>query len=299
MPTNKRYPLIVFALLCALISTSVITRAQKKFVIPLTAHDAFANRSQTIQFGVDPLGSICIDTAVGEFSLPAVPPGFEVRFINPGGSAQGCPTSPGVFAWGLGSWKDIRSSDPGISVDTFVVTIHYGAEPPGPDTVTFSWPDLTPYYSGSASMVYVNFDPSCSAQIVEVDMKITNSISFIYSADCGGPMKFRIFTHRESGQPLTVDHIGNQLPKSFSLLQNFPNPFNPSTTIGFAMPRASDVTLKVYNVLGSEIASLLSQFLPAGNYKVELDAGNIGTGVYFYTLRAGGFVETKRLVVMK
>jgi hypothetical protein len=88
-------------------------------------------------------------------------------------------------------------------------------------------------------------------------------------------------------------------PSVFSLSQNYPNPFNPSTAISYRLPVNSFVTLKVYDILGNEVASLVNEQKPAGEYKVNFDASGLGSGVYFYTLRAGNFVQSKKMVVLK
>jgi hypothetical protein len=88
-------------------------------------------------------------------------------------------------------------------------------------------------------------------------------------------------------------------PATFFLAQNYPNPFNPSTTIEFSLPKASQVTLKIFNTLGEEVATLLKEKLPAGKHNVAWNAGNLPSGVYLYRLEGEGFVETRRLVLMK
>ncbi len=100
-----------------------------------------------------------------------------------------------------------------------------------------------------------------------------------------------------------VDETSSTVPLSFSLEQNYPNPFNPSTTIGFTIPDAQanspGVTLKVYDVLGREAAVLINEPLKAGSYKVQFNAGNFSSGVYFYRLQAGSLTNTKKLILMK
>ena len=88
-------------------------------------------------------------------------------------------------------------------------------------------------------------------------------------------------------------------PKEFHLNQNYPNPFNPSTTIQFDLPKTGQVTLKVFNVLGEELATLVSNRLPAGSYSYEWDASSLASGVYLYRLQAGDYVETRKMVMMK
>jgi len=98
-------------------------------------------------------------------------------------------------------------------------------------------------------------------------------------------------------------------PTGFELYQNYPNPFNPSTKIKFTIPsmgnpllggaRGGLVTLKVYDVLGNEIATLVNEEKPAGNYEVNFEAKGLSSGIYFYELQSGGFIETKKMILMK
>lgn len=89
------------------------------------------------------------------------------------------------------------------------------------------------------------------------------------------------------------------VPASFSLEQNYPNPFNPSTTIRWQLPAGSWQILKVYDVLGNEITTLVDEFRPAGTYEVAFDASSLSSGVYFYKLSAGSFVDIKKLLLIK
>ncbi len=89
------------------------------------------------------------------------------------------------------------------------------------------------------------------------------------------------------------------MPKEFFLAQNYPNPFNPVTVISYSLPIASNVSLTVYNTLGQKVAVLENNFKQAGTYKVSFDASKLSSGVYIYTLRAGKFVASKKLVLLK
>jgi hypothetical protein len=91
----------------------------------------------------------------------------------------------------------------------------------------------------------------------------------------------------------------SQLPASYELEQNYPNPFNPSTTIAFALPKLSEVTLKIFDASGREVATLVEGKLPAGKHEVVLDASPFSSGVYFYRLQAGEFSQTRRLMLVK
>jgi hypothetical protein len=91
----------------------------------------------------------------------------------------------------------------------------------------------------------------------------------------------------------------NSLPTAYSLLQNYPNPFNPSTTIEFGLPNASNVTLKVYNMLGEEVASVVNQTMTAGYHTVVFDASKLASGMYIYRIVAGNFIQVKKMTMLK
>jgi hypothetical protein len=97
----------------------------------------------------------------------------------------------------------------------------------------------------------------------------------------------------------SVEVLSTNLPAYFSLCQNYPNPFNPATTISFGVPSKSFVTLKVFDALGREAATVISQELSAGNYAKQWDAEGLPSGVYFYRLRAGNYSAAKKLLLLK
>ncbi|MCG6913446.1 T9SS type A sorting domain-containing protein [bacterium BMS3Abin03] len=88
-------------------------------------------------------------------------------------------------------------------------------------------------------------------------------------------------------------------PGRFVLNQNYPNPFNPTTTISWYSPLSGRQTLKIYDILGNEITTLVNEFKPAGNYEVMFDGSNFPSGVYYYRLQSGKFTETKKLVLLR
>ena len=96
-----------------------------------------------------------------------------------------------------------------------------------------------------------------------------------------------------------ITPVGNSVPEAYKLEQNYPNPFNPATTISFSIPKNGLVSLKVYDILGKEVATLVNTQLNSGQYNVNLNASNLGSGIYFYTLKAGDFVETKKMMLVK
>ena len=88
-------------------------------------------------------------------------------------------------------------------------------------------------------------------------------------------------------------------PKTFSLLQNFPNPFNPATKISYTLAKASNVTLKVFDILGRQIATLVNGKNEPGEHSISWNALNVPSGVYFYRIVAGDFVQTQKMILMK
>lgn len=97
----------------------------------------------------------------------------------------------------------------------------------------------------------------------------------------------------------SVTPITTQIPKEYKLSQNYPNPFNPVTKINYSLPKSGFVTMKVYDMLGREVVNLISENKTAGNYSVDFNASNLTSGVYFYRLESNGFVDTKKMMLVK
>ncbi|MBI5726663.1 MAG: T9SS type A sorting domain-containing protein [Ignavibacteriales bacterium] len=102
------------------------------------------------------------------------------------------------------------------------------------------------------------------------------------------------------GTPITsVDESQPELPEAFALFQNYPNPFNPSTVIGYVLSEESNVSLKIYDVLGKEIATLVDAKQNAGKYSISFDGAKLNTGMYFYQLKTGHNSVTKSMLLLK
>ncbi len=96
-----------------------------------------------------------------------------------------------------------------------------------------------------------------------------------------------------------VRQANNTIPENYNLSQNYPNPFNPTTLINYSIPSAQKVVLKVYDILGNEVATLVNQNQIAGNYSVDFNAAGLASGVYFYRLQSGSFIQMKKMILLK
>jgi hypothetical protein len=134
-----------------------------------------------------------------------------------------------------------------------------------------------------------------------VTYTVRDSVGVVRIYDSGSLCDFKLAGAWINGQRVTlgIPFADPGLPKSPSLDQNYPNPFNPTTTIRFALPRRSHVTLSVFNTLGQQVATLVNAVEEPGEHSVRFDGGGLASGVYFYRLRAGDYVATKRFVLVR
>lgn len=133
---------------------------------------------------------------------------------------------------------------------------------------------------------YVYFTPNNQPGFARVRVTIsylTQSVSHYFSLQTG---------------PIGIKQISNVV-KDFALLQNYPNPFNPTTRISFSIPRKDFVYLRVYDILGREVKTLINEELAPGEYEYEFDAEGLSSGFYYYSLRAGEYVAVKKMVLVK
>ena len=115
------------------------------------------------------------------------------------------------------------------------------------------------------------------------------------------PNSENLFRIGHAISPMTVDvrERLSGIPSEFSLEHNYPNPFNPSTTIQFSITRSASTQLTIYDLLGREVATLVNEAMAPGTYKVRWDANAVASGIYFYRLRSGEYTETKRMLLLK
>ena len=132
-------------------------------------------------------------------------------------------------------------------------------------------------------------------KIIELELCGDNLIALTYAHDYS---HYQLW--KRSFNELITDLKEEQiLPDKFSLSQNYPNPFNPLSTIGYQIPQRSFVSLKVYDILGKEVATLVTEEKPAGRYEVHFNGENFSSGIYFYKLQAGNYSSIKKMVLIK
>ena len=140
--------------------------------------------------------------------------------------------------------------------------------------------------------------PTASSFSYPNSMFIDNANNQIWVADAGNNRVVR-FDVRIGGSTTGVKVVASERPSDYSLLQNFPNPFNPTTSIRFSLPQASNVTLDVYNVLGERVAVLVNEYMQAGTFNVPFNASALPSGMYLYRLQANGFSAVNKMMLLK
>lgn len=153
------------------------------------------------------------------------------------------------------------------------------------------WPKDSNYQYGTWSDTSFSLAPYTGTPLMWV--------GFRYNMDVSNAGYFVTVDDIYLGEPSAVQQIGNNIPDKFALSQNFPNPFNPTTTIQFDLAKGTDVKLVVYNSLGQEVAKVFEGYQKAGRYEASFDASKLSSGTYYYRLTTDSFVETKKMVVLK
>ena len=149
--------------------------------------------------------------------------------------------------------------------------------------------------------VYLSTDNGTSWTVVNAGLTNTSVKSFaVYGLNLfAGSWGSGVWRRPLSEMVTSVEKISTASPTHFSLQQNNPNPFNPSTAISFSLPSQLLLSLKVFDALGREVSTLVSEELPAGTYSKHWDAAALPSGIYFYRLQAGEYLETKRMILLK
>ncbi len=160
---------------------------------------------------------------------------------------------------------------------TDTVTAIYSAATTADDTISFH------FYCMDSELHFVQ-----GAGHMRIRAELVSNPSQFYELD------FRANT----SQTIGITNISS-IAKEFSLSQNYPNPFNPNTKINFSIPKSDYVSLRVYDMLGREVKVLVSENLSAGEYQTDFNAKGLASGMYYYSLRAGEYVDVKKMVLVK
>ncbi len=146
--------------------------------------------------------------------------------------------------------------------------------------------------SGEADTIEVTFDTN------GLEKNQTYNGFIVVTTNVPGNFFVAVPVSLHTGPPVSVDEDEIN-PIGFELMQNYPNPFNPVTKIRYSLPHLSDVTLKVYNVLGQKVITLVNEQQSAGNYEVSFDGTNLSSGIYLYKIRAGEFSFVKKMILLR
>ncbi len=156
-------------------------------------------------------------------------------------------------------------------------------------------------------VTYPNHASGYPANGDSIYVRVFNDTSLISSTSYGDADLFLVTNQLGSAYIVSVNILVNsndeifssQIPKTYSLSQNYPNPFNPVTTIKYGLPKASNVILEIYNILGQRILTVVDDHETAGYHEAKLDATQFASGIYMYRIQAGEFSQVKKMVVMK
>jgi photosystem II stability/assembly factor-like uncharacterized protein len=158
----------------------------------------------------------------------------------------------------------------------------------------------TGFVCGAGGTIYKTYNGGLNFEAQNsLTSKALLSITFINSQTgfaCGDSGVIRKTTN---GGVIGITSQSLEIPDKFSLHQNYPNPFNPVTNIKFDLPKSGNVMLKVYNANGREVTTLTNEFLQAGSYTADFDGTKLSSGVYFYSINSGDFVQTRKMILVK
>lgn len=184
--------------------------------------------------------------------------------------------------------------------DTMLTKAYLGAQ--YNDTLRFDY-SYAPYATGFNDSLIVKLSTDGGATFpltifnrggLSLATSGTTTTSFVPSQ----PSQWRTFSFPLNGH-VGIQQVSQEIPGSYVLSQNYPNPFNPATKIQFSIPKHTFVKLRVFDITGREISQVVNREFAAGTYSVDFDASALASGVYFYTLEAGGFTQTKKMVILR
>ncbi len=263
----------IFLIFC-LFTISINLFAQNEPVVKSTLRFFNGTENRFISFGIDPSATDSIDIHLGEANLPPLPPlgVMEVRFLFPRNNFSGI----------LSSYKDYRfGTIPFSGQIEHRIRVQHGEG----DT-------LTVYWSLPAEISCELRDMSGT----QINVQMTGEGSYdILEPD--SYTQFRFFVNYNNATDIFIEEP--LVPGKTELVQNFPNPFNPSTEISFKLKEATNVKLQVYDITGKQMVTLIDHYLTAGSHSVPFNASSLSSGVYFYQLKAGSFIQTKKMLLLR
>jgi hypothetical protein len=182
----------------------------------------------------------------------------------------------------LSGYGNVKISSSSSSAEKNVVPLGYYSE----------WTSFTiPLTANDWGLTESGWD-SLLSDVTEISIQMDGQWNYY---DRSGLDNFSINPFSSDVKPYLIDSH----PSKYKLDQNYPNPFNPTTRIRFSVHELSFVKLKVYDIVGNEIETLVNQEKPAGSYEVQFSAVDLPSGVYFYRIQAGGFIDTKKMILLK
>jgi hypothetical protein len=236
-------------------------------------------------------------------SALSIPP--EYREVEP--PPANSPDSPPGFEviWGqtrFGQWgnihalldHDYRDYSSPVQKDTFKLL--FAQYDDASATISFRWPDAS-YLAAHCDSLFFRYTDSSGIPII-INMFTQDSIAFPMAA----PRSiFNMLIFKSGVRLVETGVVGSteSAPEAFSLAQNYPNPFNPETKIQYSVASSQYIRIKIFDVLGREVATLVNEMKPPGEYAVSWDASNAPSGLYFYRIQAGGFTDIKKMIVTK
>jgi len=268
-----------FALLSAMIPLlSFGVSAQSVHLkIPLTVTDV-GGHSATVYFGVDPSATYCIDPSLGEFELPPErcgSAGLCVYFTDSRNASGSC--------LGNGLLLDYRLFNNSVSSDTYRVAFTSPNYP-----VTIYWPSTLSLYYDSASITDMSGGTAAN-MLTAHSLVISDPLIDQLVIQTWDPRGFVDGVHENSASA----------PKEFHLYQNYPNPFNPSTSIAYDLPATANVSLRVFDVLGAVVATLIDGDQQSGHHIVHWNASGLASGIYYCQFRSSGRTEIRTLSLIR
>ncbi len=268
-----------------------LRRAPARLKVGITVRDSGDLATRTIVFGTRPGASdgvwgadsaaTFIDFSEGEFEIPPQIFGlFDARFIDPRG---------GIGRFGEGTWTDMREYRSDDQVDSFRIDFQPGLLLGGSYPMRFFWSRaaVESAYTGPVTIGDGGWNP-------QLDLKAADSL-IVADTSIG------ILTIIAAGPVLRVSDVSpyGETPGEFTLMQNFPNPFNPATDIAYTVAARSRVTLRVYDILGRPVATLVDAVKAPGSYVERWEGGRLPSGVYFCRMTAEGFTGMMKMLLVR